>query len=534
MTRAEPHPGPLPPPPGDRAGTRRWLALAVVLLATFMDLVDVTIVGVALRVIQTDLDASYAAGQWFTASYALAFALMLVTGGRLGDIHGRRRVFLAGVAGFTAASALAAAAPAAGPLIAARAAQGAFGGVMVPQVMSIIATEFRSGRERTLALSLYGLVLGAGQVGGPLLGGLLTGDALGWRPIFLINLPVGLAALAGGWRWMRESRADRPTRLDVSGVLLAGLGSLLLACPLVQGREQGWPTWTAVSMLAAAPVLYGFVRHQRRRERAGRPVLVPTGLFRRRSYAAGLALLFVLFCGVSGYFIALTWTLQFGLGWSPLRVALVGLAWPAGIACTAQLTNRFGPPRARLLVAVGTPVMAAGTAGLAWSVARHGGAAAAPDLMPWMFGAGVGMGLTVPILSNLVLGEIPPPDAGAASGVLNSVIQLGNAMGVALAGVVFFGARAAGAAAPPGAAGHGAPETTAGQAASRAAAHVAEYTAGGGRTLLACAAAFALAAALSPLLPRRVARTGPDALPHGGDRGHGGGHEGSHLLSTGR
>jgi EmrB/QacA subfamily drug resistance transporter len=519
VTRAVPDPGGRPPGPhGDRAGTRRWLALAAVLLATFMDLVDVTIVGVALRVIQTDLHASYAAGQWFTAGYALAFALLLVTGGRLGDIYGRRRIFMIGVAGFTAASALAAAAPSAGLLVAARVAQGAFGGVMVPQVMSIIATEFRSGRERTLALSLYGLVLGVGQAGGPLLGGLLTGDALGWRLIFLINLPVGLVALAGAWRWMRESRADRPPRLDVSGVLLVGLGSLLLACPLVQGREQGWPPWTVASMAAAVPVLYGFARHQRRRERAGRPVLVPTALFRRRSYTAGLLLLFVLFCGVAGYFIVLTWTLQFGLGWSPLRVALVGLAWPAGIACTAQLTNRFGQPRARALVALGTPVMAAGTAGLAWSVARHGEAAAAADLMPWMFGAGVGMGLTIPILSNLVLGEIPAADAGAASGVLNSVIQLGNAMGVALAGVVFFGGRAASG-------------DTAGQA--RAASHAAEHAAGGARTLLACAAAFALAAALSPLLPRRVARPEPDASS-GGNGGDGGGPEGSRLLSTGR
>ncbi|MFI0353871.1 MFS transporter [Actinomadura sp. 9N407] len=478
----------------------RWLALLAVLLATFMDLVDVTIVGVALREIQTDLGASYAAGQWFTAGYTLAFALLLVTGGRLGDIHGRRRVFVIGVAGFTVVSALAAVAPSPGMLVAARVAQGAFGGVMVPQVMSMIATEFRSGRERTLAISLYGVVLGVGQVSGPLLGGLLNGGGLGWRWIFLVNLPVGAIALAGAMRWMNESRADRPLRLDVPGMLLISVASLLLAYPLVQGREQGWPPWTAASMASAGVVLYVFVRNQRRREREGRSVLVPAGLFRRRSFAAGNALLFVLFCGVSAYFIVLTWTLQFGLGWSPLRVALTGLAWPAGIACTAQLTNRFGQPRARALVAAGTPVMAAGTAGLAWTVARHAEFVTAVQIAPWLFAAGIGMGLTIPILSNLVLGDLPAADAGAASGVLNSVIQLGNAMGVALAGVIFFGGRGL-SGGPAGFAGAGA------------------------RTLLFSAGAFALAAVLAPLLPRKVAAAGPDPVPDA---------ETSHLLSTGR
>ncbi|MGI5164876.1 MFS transporter [Spirillospora sp. CA-253888] len=467
--------------PPARVPDRRWPALAAVLLATFMDLVDVTIVTVALRAIQDDLHASYAAGQWFTAGYTLAFALLLVTGGRLGDVHGHRRVFLLGVAGFVAASALAAAAVSPGMLIAARVLQGACGGVMVPQVMSIIATEFRPGRERTTAISLYGLVLGAGQVGGPVLGGLLTGSGggPGWRLIFLVNLPVGLVALAGAWWWMRESRAVRPPRPDPAGAALITLAALLVAFPLVQGRELGWPAWTGLSLTAAGPVLALFAWHQRRRERAGRDPLVPTRLWRQRPFAAGSALLFVLFCGVSAYFIMLTWMLQFGLGWTPLHVAFVGLAWPLGVACTAQLTNRYGPARARLLVAVGTPIMTVGAAGLAWSAARHGPDLAAAHLVPWMVTAGVGMGLTIPILSNLVLSDLPRGDAGAASGVLNSVIQLGNAMGVALAGVIFFGEHGPGA----------------GPAA---------FTAAGARTLLFSAAAFALAALLSPLLPRRV------------------------------
>ena len=500
-----------------RLPERRWPALMVVLGAAFMDLVDVTIVGVALRPIQSDLGASYATGQWITAGYALAFALLLVTGGRLGDIHGRRRVFMIGVAGFTLASALAATAVTPGMLITARVAQGAFGGVMVPQVMSIIATEFPLGRGRTAAISLYGIVLGLGQVSGPLLGGLLAdGHGVGWRAIFLVNIPIGLAALAGAARWLRESRADRPQRLDLPGVLLISATSFLLAYPLVQGREQGWPPWAVASLVAGAPMAAAFAFHQRRRERAGRAVLVPTRLLRLRSFSGGLVLLLVLFCGVSGYFIVLAWTLQFGLGWTPMHVALTGLAWPAGIACTAQLTNRFGPPRARLLVRIGTPIMTLGTAGLAATLLGRGAAVTSWDLAPWMFGAGVGMGLTIPILSNLVLGELPEADAGAASGLLNSVIQIGNALGVALGGVIFFGD---GGASP------------------------ADFSGAGARALLASAAAFALAALLSPLLPRRVPGTGPGPGPGPGpedrDRRKRAGRQGrltetSRLLRTDR
>jgi EmrB/QacA subfamily drug resistance transporter len=419
--------------PGRDGGRTRWLALFVVLLATFMDLIDVTIVGVALPRIQGDLHAGYSVGQWVVAGYALSYALLLVTGGRLGDIFGRRRTFMIGVAGFTLASALAGAAISPAMLIIARAAQGAFGGIMVPQVMSVVATQFAPGRERTLAFSLYGALLGVAQVSGPVLGGLLT--TYDWRLIFYVNIPVGLFALAGAFRWMRESRSPRPVRLDLGGAALISGASLLLAFPLVQGRELGWPPWSIGLLLAAVPVLAVFIWYERGR---GADALVPMRLFTRRSFTVGLILMIVLFSGISAYFITLTWALQFRFGWSPLHLALTSLAWPIGIACTAQLTQRYGHGYGRRLVGIGTTLMAAGTAALALVAAHDGAGATSAHIAPCLFLSGLGMGLTIPILSNQVLGDLPAEDAGAASGVLNSVVQLGAAFGVAVGGVIFF------------------------------------------------------------------------------------------------
>ncbi|MFC0042413.1 MFS transporter [Actinomadura rayongensis] len=438
---------------------RRWLGLGAVLAATFMDLVDVSVVNVALPAVQRDLGASAAAGQWTVSAYALAYALLLITGGRLGDIAGRRRVFLVGVAGFTVASALAGAAPGAGLLIAARAAQGACAGLMVPQALASITARFPPGRDRTLAFTLYGVLLGAAQTGGPLLGGLLA-DHGGWRLIFLINLPVGVAAFVAAARWMDDSRARPAPRLDPMGVALAGAASVLATFPLIEGRARGWPWWSVALLPAAAVLAVAFALHQRR---AADP-LVPPALLRLRSFAAGQALTLALFTGVAACFITLTWRLQLGLGWSPTRVALTGLAWPAGTACTAQLTHRLGPRRARRFVGAGTLLLAAGAAGLAVAAA---GTATIASLVPWLACCGIGTGLALPVLSNAVIADVPAHSAGAASGVFNSVTQFGGVLGVAAAGIAYFGGSAP-------------------------------------RALTVAAACFTLAAVLSPALPRTL------------------------------
>ncbi|MEU7895457.1 MFS transporter [Nonomuraea sp. NPDC049152] len=452
------------------------LALLVVMLATFMDMVDVTIVHIALPKIQQDLGAGYSTGQWVVAGYSLAYALMLVTGGRLGDIAGRRRVFVIGVAGFTLASALAGAASSAEVLVIARIVQGAFGGIMVPQVMSTITTQFPPGKERMKAFGLFGAVIGIAQVSGPLLGGVLSDYSLfglGWRAIFFINLPIGLFALVGAFLWIRESRSDQVMRLDLVGVVLVSAASALLLYPLIQGHDLGWPTWTLVSMAAAVPVLVVFALYERR---TAFP-LVPPRLFTRRSFVAGTILLFVLFSGVASFFLVLTWDLQFGLGWSPIHLALTTLGWPFGIGFTGQLANRYGQRYGRRLIGIGAAVMAVGLAAMSVVLDLAGTEVTSWQILPCLFVSGLGMGMCVGIAVNVVLGDVPLNDAGAGSGVLNSLIQIGGAVGVALVGVIFFGMT----------------DGTRDPAA---------FSDAAATTLWYNVAVFALAALLSPFLPR--------------------------------
>src|SRR5215471_15778750 len=265
----------------DGADPRRWLTPIILLLAAFMNLLDVSIVNIAIPSIQRDLNASYADVQWALAGYTLAYALVLITGGRLGDAFGRKRLFLIGVAGFTVMSALCGAAQSPGELIAFRVVQGAMGGIMIPQVLAVIQVMFPPA-ERIKALAGFGVTAGLGTVSGPLLGGLLIqGNLLGldWRPIFLINVPVGIVTIAASVVLVRESRAPNPPKLDPVGVALISAALLLLLYPLVQGRQLGWPAWTFASMAASAPVFALFIWWERIKARTDGSPLVQLRLF---------------------------------------------------------------------------------------------------------------------------------------------------------------------------------------------------------------------------------------------------------------
>src|SRR5499433_2714632 len=425
---------------GEGPDPRRWLTLIILLLAAFMNLLDVSIVNIAIPSIQRDLNASYADVQWALAGYTLAYALVLITGGRLGDTFGRKRLFLIGVTGFTLMSALCGAAQTPGMIIACRVAQGAMGAIMMPQVLSITQVIFPAA-ERIKALAAFGVTAGLGTVSGPLLGGLLTQHnlfGLDWRPIFLINVPVGILAICASAVLVRESRAPRPPRLDPGGVVLISAALLLLLYPLVQGRQLGWPTWTFVSMAASAPVFALFVAWERFKERRDGSPLVPMRLFGERGFSAGMAIAVTFFLGIASFGLVMTLFLQLGLSFTPLHAGLTFLPFSLGILVSSGAAARLAPRFGRGVTMAGALVIAAGMAGIIVAVHHYGAAVTTWELVPGLVGAGLGLGAVIAPLADIVLDRVPHQDAGSASGVFNTGLQLGNSIGIAVIGVIFF------------------------------------------------------------------------------------------------
>ncbi|MFJ8937106.1 MFS transporter [Streptomyces sp. NPDC102365] len=434
---------PAPPAPEAPTDRRRWYALAIVMTAAFMDLVDVTIVNIAIPSIQRDAGATFSQIQWITAGYALAFAAGLITGGRLGDIHGRKRLFLIGIGGFTLASALCGFAVNPDMLVASRILQGAMAALMVPQVLSIVHATFPA-HERGKVFGLFGAIVGLGAVSGPLLGALLTEwnlFGLEWRPIFLINLPVGIAGLILGQKFITESKAPRALKLDLVGVVLVTLGLLMLLYPLIRGRELDWPAWGYVSMGGSLVVLGALVAYERRKAARDGSPLVELSLFKVRSFAAGIAVQTVFGIGLGIFFLIWTLYMQTGLGWSPLRAGLTGVPFSIAVSLAAglsvqQLVPRFG----RKVLQAGALTMAAGVLLYIWESERYGLSIASWQMALPLIVMGLGMGLIVAPLTDAVLSEVPREHAGSASGLINTVQQMGNALGLALVSVVFFGA----------------------------------------------------------------------------------------------
>jgi EmrB/QacA subfamily drug resistance transporter len=430
-----------PAPTAATADPRRWLTLVILLLAAFMNLLDVSIVNIAIPSIQRNLHASYADVQWALAGYTLAYALVLISGGRLGDIYGRKRLFMIGVVGFTIMSALCGAAQSPGMLIACRVVQGAMGAIMVPQVLAVIQVIFPPA-ERIKALAGFGVTAGLGTVSGPLIGGLLIQHnlfGLDWRPIFLINVPVGVIAVAAAAVLVHESRAPSPPKLDPAGVGLISLALLLLLFPLVQGRQLGWPAWTFASMAAAAPVFALFVWYEQVKSRRDGSPLVPLRLFRDRGFSAGLAIAVTFFLGIASYGLVLTLFLQLGLGFTPLHAGLTFLPFSLGLLLSSGAAARLAPRFGRGVTMAGALIIAAGMAGLIATTNHYGAAVTTWDLVPGLVAAGLGLGAVIAPLADIVLARVPRQDAGSASGVFNTGLQLGNSIGIALIGVIFFG-----------------------------------------------------------------------------------------------
>ncbi|MFF9900529.1 MFS transporter [Streptomyces longispororuber] len=436
-------PSPAAPSPESRADRRRWFALAIVMTAAFMDLVDVTIVNIAIPAIQRDAGATFSQIQWITAGYALALGAGLITGGRLGDIYGRKKIFLIGIAGFTVASALCGFAANPEMLVASRILQGAMAALMVPQVLSIVHATFPA-HERGKVFGLFGMVVGLGAVSGPLLGALLTEwnlFGLEWRPIFLINLPVGIAGLLLGRKFITESKAPRALRLDLVGVVLVTLGLLMVLYPLTRGHELDWPVWGHVTMAGSLVVFAALVAYERRKAARDGSPLVELSLFKVRSFAAGIAVQTVFGVSLGIFFLVWTMYMQVGLGWSELHAGLTGVPFSIAVSFAAgisvqKLVPRFG----RKVLQTGALTMAAGVLIYIWEADRYGAGITSWQMALPLVVMGLGMGLIVAPLTDAVLSEVPREHAGSASGLINTVQQMGNALGLGLVSVVFYGA----------------------------------------------------------------------------------------------
>ncbi|MFG3282069.1 MFS transporter [Streptomyces sp. NPDC048111] len=414
------------------------ISLVVVLVAELMNILDSSVVLTALPTLQDSLGAGPAALQWVTAGYSLTIALGLITGGRLGDLYGRRRNFLIGTAVFTLASLLCGLAAGPGTLIAARILQGGGAAVMLPQVLATLHVTF-DGQQRSRAFGLYGAVLSFGSVLGPVLGGVLTQSdlfGLGWRPVFLINVPLGLAVFLLGRKFVQESTAQRAQRLDLTGVLLSALSIVLIVFPLTEGHAHGWPLWCWAMLAAGVLVLGVFVRHQQRRKDDG--PLVVLSLFRGRAFSGGLSTQLLL--GLSTGMFFMTWTLylQRGLGMSVLQAAvafvMIALGELAGATVAVKAAGGFGRrlPQAGILL-----VLATMTAYGFQIVTRQGDLTLLAMTVPLLL-IGLGFGVVGGPLADMALAKVPHENAGSASGLFNTAMHLGIALGAALTALVFF------------------------------------------------------------------------------------------------
>ena len=423
------------------ADPQRWLALTVMLFAGFMDLLDLTIVNVTIPSMLRDLHASYTQAEWVVAGYALGFSAVLIVAGRLGDVFGRKRLFLAGMTGFTIASALCGIAVSPGMLIVTRLLQGAMAGTMVPQILSIIRANFPA-RERGNAYGLFGAVVGCASAAGLVIGGLLVQwNLLGltWRPVFLVNVPFGIVAVIAGWYVIGDSRSQAPPRLDLVGAGLALAATLMVLYPLTEGRALGWPAWTFALLAGAVIVIAVLVGYERRHAAAGGTPLVALDLFRARTYRYGMALLVIFAVSFAGFFFIWTLYLQVGLGWTPEHAGLTGVSFAlaamigSGVSA-AVLTPRFG----RRVLMAGALANAAGLAGYSILVSHYGREIGSWQMVAPLAVAGVGFGLVIAPIIDLILTDVPVGDAGAASGLLSAIQEFGMAIGVAIAGIVFF------------------------------------------------------------------------------------------------
>jgi EmrB/QacA subfamily drug resistance transporter len=416
------------------------IGLAVVLVGVLLPMLDFFIVNVALPTIDADLRASQPMLELVVSGYASAYALLLVLGGRLGDSLGRKRLFLIGMAAFTLTSLACGLAPDAIALVVGRIAQGASAALMVPQVLATIQAA-TTGERRARALGRYGATGGLAAALGQVLGGLLVSaniDGTGWRPIFLVNVPIGLVGLVLARRYVPDTRHGNAARVDGRGTVLLGLTVLAVLIPLTEGRSLGWPAWT-IALLAAAPLFAAaFCLAETRIERKGHTPLVPPSLLRHASMRIGLLLALPFFAGFGAFMFCYALLVQQGLHDSALTAGVGLLPMAAAFLFASLSTSRLLARYGAKVLAAGGLLQAAGLVVLAATVYFGWSGLSVAMLAPGLAIAGLGQGLVMSPLFGVVLSEVPPTAAGAGSGVLTTTQQTALALGVATLGSMFL------------------------------------------------------------------------------------------------
>ncbi|MDB5183691.1 MAG: transporter [Candidatus Saccharibacteria bacterium] len=421
---------------------QKTIALVVGALAFVMDLLDNTIVNVAIPSIQTNLHASYSDIQWLSAGYALSFAVLLITGGRMGDVFGYKKLFLSGVFGFTIASLLSGLAWNPEILVAARLLQGATAALMVPQVMSLMQVMY-TPKERAGVMGLFGALGGLSASLGPILGGFLIEwniFGLDWRPIFLINIPVGLIAFFAGVRFLPNGKSPHPLKLDLvgTGLIIVALG--LLIYPLIEGRELDWPGWLFGMMALSVPFFAIFAWWQVKKEKLdGSPLIIPA-LLKVKMFVKAMAANIIFEMLMLGFFFTFTLMLQIGLGYDVLKAALTNI--PVAVGITAAMVGIAGvllPRIGRYTMTLGALIMALGLWLTYLPVSMHGRDTQPLELTIGLLLVGLGMGMSMVTIFSNALKDVDTKHAGSASGTMNAIQQLGGAIGIAFIGVIFFG-----------------------------------------------------------------------------------------------
>jgi EmrB/QacA subfamily drug resistance transporter len=458
----------------------RWLAASVLIVGALMDMIDVTIVNVALPTIRRSLGASSTQLEWVVSGYMLAFAAALIVAGSLGDRFGRRRVFLLGVGVFGAASLCAGLAGTGSELIAARVVQGTAAACMAPQVLATFRVIFATTKERGQAFAVYGAMLGFASAIGLVLGGVLTDANLfgwSWRAVFFVNVPVAVLALTAGLRLIPETRDQAARKPNYAGAVVLAGSMVAIVYPLLEGRQLGWPAWVWLLLAAGLAGVAGLALAESRMAQARTAPLLRARLLRVPAFSAGLGVQLAFAAGMQGFFLVFALWLQIGEHFSPLKAGLTSVAFSAGSFVLAPvavpLAQRFG----RRVLVIGAILMAAGIVVVSAFIGHVGIDGSPWPVVPGLVIAGAGLSLLVIPLVNVVLAAAPAEAAGTASGLFSTAQQLGGAIGVAVLGTVFFGS------------------LTGGHTFAAALRHTAPYAIG----------AFALCALLSLLLPRTAA-----------------------------